>query len=79
MSEFSVSLAKFAVEAKLTVDFTPFELVKVKVTAPEVYRPGILLSGYYEHLDITRIQMIGLTEMSYREQLSTSLRNICME
>ena len=45
MSEFSVSLAKLAEEANLTVAYTPCELEKVMVTATEVYRPGILLAG----------------------------------
>ena len=65
MSEFSVSLAKLAEEANLTVAYTPCELEKVMVTATEVYRPGILLAGYYENFDNKRVQIIGLTEMSY--------------
>ena len=69
MSEFSVSLAKLAEEANLTVAYTPCELEKVMVTATEVYRPGILLAGYYENFDNKRVQIIGLTEMSYLEEL----------
>ena len=79
MSEFSVSLAKLAEEANLTVAYTPRELEKVMVTATEVYRPGILLAGYYENFDNKRVQIIGLTEMSYLEELSTSLRNTHLE
>ena len=45
MSEFSVSLAKLAEEANLTVAYTPCELEKVMVTATDVYRPGIRLAG----------------------------------
>ena len=44
MSEFSVSLAKLAEEANLTIAYTPCELDKIQVTATEVYRPGILLA-----------------------------------
>ena len=69
MSEFSVSLAKLAEEANLTIAYTPCELDKIQVTATEVYRPGILLAGYYENFDSKRIQIIGLTEMSYLEKL----------
>ena len=79
MSEFSVSLAKLAQEANLTIAYTPYELEKVMVTATEVYRPGILLAGYYENFDNKRVQIIGLTEMSYLEELSTSLRNTHLE
>ena len=79
MSEFSVSLAKLAEEANLTIGYTPCELDKIQVTATEVYRPGILLAGYYENFDSKRIQIIGLTEMSYLDELSTSLRNTHLE
>ena len=49
MSEFSVSgWQKLAEEANLTIAYTPCELEKIQVTATEVYRPGILLAGYYE-------------------------------
>ena len=58
MSEFSVSLAKLAEEANLTIAYTPCELEKIQVTATEVYRPGILLAGYYENFDSKRIQII---------------------
>ena len=71
MSEFSVSLAKLAEEANLTIAYTPCELDKIQVTATEVSRPGILLAGYYENFDSKRIQIIGLTEMSYLDELST--------
>lgn len=37
MSEFSVSLAKLAEEANLTIAYTPCELEKIQVTATEVY------------------------------------------
>ena len=56
MSEFSVSLAKLAEEANLTIAYTPCELEKIQVTATEVYRPGILLAGYYENFDSKRTQ-----------------------
>lgn len=79
MSEFSVSLAKLAEEANLKIAYTPCELDKIQVTATEVYRPGILLAGYYENFDSKRIQIIGLTEMSYLDELSTSLRNTHLE
>ena len=79
MSEFSVSLAKLAEEANLTIAYTPCELDKIQVTATEVYRPGILLAGYYENVDNKRIQIIGLTEMSYLDELYTSLRNTHLE
>ena len=79
MSEFSVLLAKLASEANLTVAYTPCELEKIKVTATEASRPGMLLAGYYENFDCHRLQIIGLTEMSYLEEISPSLRSTHLE
>lgn len=79
VSEFSVSLAKLADEANLTTAFTPCDLKEIKVTASEVYRPGIFLAGYYQYFDCTRIQIFGLTEMSYLEELEPELRHSHLE
>ncbi|MGN0984485.1 MAG: HPr(Ser) kinase/phosphatase [Gemmiger sp.] len=75
MSEFSVSLAKVAEEANLTVAFAPQDLNHILVTATEVYRPGIMLAGYYQLFDRTRIQILGLTEMSYLDELDPEIRH----
>ena len=39
----------------------------------------MLLAGYYENFDCHRLQIIGLTEMSYLEEISPSLRNTHLE
>lgn len=79
MSEFSVSLSKVADEANLTVAYAPCELSDIKVTATEVYRPGIMLAGYYQYFDRSRIQILGLTEISYLEELDPGLRHTHLE
>ena len=61
------------------ISMIPPHKFRSQVTATEVYRPGILLAGYYENFDNKRIQIIGLTEMSYLDELSTSLRNTHLE
>lgn len=79
MSEFSVSLAKLADQANLSIAYTPRDLNEIMVTATEVYRPGIMLAGYYQYFDNSRIQILGLTEMSYLSELSENLRRIHLE
>lgn len=79
MSEFSVSLAKLAEQANLSIAYTPRDLNEIMVTATEVYRPGIMLAGYYQYFDNSRIQILGLTEMSYLSELSENLRRIHLE
>lgn len=75
MSQFSVSLDKLAEEANLTIAYTPCDLKEVKVSAPEVFRPGLLLAGYYQYFDPNRMQILGLTEFSYLEELPEDVRN----
>ena len=72
MEQFFVSLDKLARESHLTVAYTPKDLDQFKVYTAEVYRPGIMLAGYYQYFDRTRIQIIGLTELSYLNELDPS-------
>lgn len=79
MEQFSVSLEKLAQESNLTVAYTPKELTQIRVFTAEVYRPGIMLAGYYQYFDRTRIQIIGLTELSYLNELDPELRRTHLE
>ena len=79
MPQFSVTLAKLAEESNLSVAYTPKDLKEIKVFNAEVYRPGIMLAGYYQYFDRTRIQIIGLTELSYLEELEPSVRRTHLE
>lgn len=79
MAEFSVTLDKLAEESNLTVAYTPTELKNIKVYTAEVYRPGIMLAGYYQYFDRTRIQILGLTEISYLQELDEEMRRTHLE
>ena len=77
--QFSVTLDRVAEESGLTVAYTPRDLKEIKVYAAEVYRPGIMLAGYYQYFDSARIQIIGLTEMSYLNELEPKIRRTHLE
>lgn len=79
MEQFFVSLDKLARESHLTVAYTPKDLDQFKVYTAEVYRPGIMLAGYYQYFDRTRIQIIGLTELSYLNELEPEIRRTHLE
>ncbi|MCD8300270.1 MAG: HPr(Ser) kinase/phosphatase [Clostridiales bacterium] len=69
-----VSVAQFAREMKLR-NFTPeIDLEEVHITKSDVNRPGLELTGYFEHFAKGRIQIIGKVESSYLEQLPADLR-----
>ncbi len=45
-----------------------------KVTSPEVNRPALQLTGYFEHFDADRVQVIGYVESTYLERLPKERR-----
>lgn len=71
---FFVTLEKFVSQLHMEVIYVPGEINEIKVTSTEVNRPGLLLSGYKEHFDPTRIQILGKMEMSYLEALPHDIR-----
>ncbi len=42
------------------------------ITAAEVNRPGLALTGYYEHFAKHRLQVLGLVEMNYLKSISSA-------
>ncbi len=44
------------------------------VRTMDVNRPGLPLTGFFEHFDTKRIQVIGLTEATYVESLTPEMR-----
>ena len=77
--QFFVTLDRVAAESGLATAYTPKDLKDIKVYATEVYRPGIFLAGYYQYFDNMRIQILGLTEMSYLNELDADTRRTHLE
>lgn len=74
MQQFSVPLEKIVQNLHLEVVFAPRELSDMPVTTPDVNRPGLLLSGYDEYFDPTRIQILGNAELGYLSTLEENER-----
>ncbi len=66
---FFVTLEKFVNQLQLEVLSVTESLSDIKITSLEVNRPGLLLAGHLEYFDPTRIQILGMMEMSYLEHL----------
>ena len=63
-------LKEIGEELKISV-YTGKSLVeKIEIKTERLSRPGLFLSGYEEHFDARRIQLIGNTEYSYLMSLS---------
>lgn len=72
--EYFVKLSKLVKDLGLEVVYTPCDVDEIKVKSADVNRPGLLLAGYTEYFDPTRIQICGKVEMSFLEGLSESDR-----
>lgn len=71
---FSVPLSKIVKDFSLEVIYMPEDGEDILITSADVNRPGLNLTGFLEHFDNTRIQIVGLSEMSYLETLSPEKR-----
>ena len=53
------------------VNLTPqIDVTKIKIRQPDINRPAVQMTGYFEHFAAGRIQIIGLVEHSYMQQMS---------
>lgn len=66
----SVALSKLVERMKLE-NLTPeIEISSKRINTTEVNRPALQLTGYFDHFDAERVQIIGYVEYSYLEHLS---------
>lgn len=63
-----VSIRKLVNEFDVDVAFMPSE-IDYFITTTDINRPGLQLSGYYDHFPSERIQVIGKVEYSYYSSL----------
>ena len=71
--EYSVPLKTLIEEFKLETLYIP-EGRKIKISQPEVNRPGLALSGFFEFFDHNRVQLFGNAEHQYIASLSKKER-----
>ncbi len=71
---YSIPLSKVADHFNLEKICIPDNYAEIMVNTPEVNRPGLALTGYYELFDPSRIQMIGKAEHRYLKECDTETR-----
>ncbi len=65
----SVKLNKVIEKMKLD-NLTPeIDMEYIKVTQPDINRPALQMTGFFEHFDATRLQIIGFVEYTYMESM----------
>lgn len=65
-----VKLSRVIERMKLE-NLTPeIDLKGIKITQPDINRPAIQMTGYFEHFECTRLQIIGFVEYTYMQGMS---------
>ncbi len=76
--EYKVSLASIIDNLKLKIIYLPEDAGPTgkerMVTSVEVNRPGLILAGFYDHFEDSRIQIFGNVEMSFLEDMNSEKR-----
>ena len=73
-SKYSIPLSDLIKEFQLEEIYMPSSPEKIKISSPEVSRPGLALSGFIDVFEPFRIQIIGRAEHTYLSRLSDEER-----
>ncbi len=70
----TVLLTKIIKNFNLETIYAPENIDSILLTRAEIHRPALPLTGFFDHFDPLRMQIIGLVETAYLSQLEPSVR-----
>jgi HPr kinase/phosphorylase len=76
---YSVPLTTIVKEFDLLVEHAATDYDSIRLTVPDVARPGMQLTGYFDHYDPMRIQVLGNVEISYLSRLHERERAVILD
>lgn len=65
----SVLLTKIVKQLALKNETPEIDMSEIEITLPDINRPALQLTGYFDHFDSERVQIIGYVEYTYLEHL----------
>lgn len=74
MSPYSVPLKQLAEEFQLSIAYRATDYEEIRILVDEVSRPGLPLTGFFEHFEALRIEVLGYVEMTYLEDQTPEKR-----
>lgn len=74
MNQYSVPLKQLVEEFKLSVAYQATDYEQIRVMVDEVSRPGLPLTGFFEHFEALRVEVLGYVEMTYLEDQTPEQR-----
>ncbi len=69
-TDFTVSLKRIIDEFSLEVMFMPAPAEEIMISSAEINRPGLQMAGYFEFFDEKRIQILGISEISFLKRFT---------
>lgn len=79
MATFTVTLQQLANEFKLEMLYQSTDFEKIQITVEDVNRPALQLTGFYEHFEPARIQVIGMVEDTFLHGMTQQERLIAFD
>lgn len=64
-TDFTISLKKIIEEFNPEQIYLPENYEEILISTNEINRPGLQMAGYFEYFDDRRIQILGISELSY--------------
>lgn len=77
--KFTVKLSQLIDDFKLEKLFITPEGENTEIATPDVNRPSLQLTGFYDYFDNNRIQILGMVEYTYLTKISVEERNRQLE
>ena len=64
----SVELSTIVQKLDLKILTPEVDISTIKISTPEINRPALQLTGYFEHFAYERVQIIGYVEYTYLQE-----------
>ena len=76
---YSVPLKDLVKRFDLKIEYAATDYDSIRLTVPDLSRPGLQLAGYFDHFEPMRLQVMGNVEISYLGKLSPEERTITFD
>lgn len=75
VNTYSVLLKQLVKEFNFEIAYASTDFDYIRITVEDVARPGLQLSGYFDHYEPMRLQVMGNVEMSYMTKMTPGERS----
>ncbi len=79
MTTYMVSLQQLTREFKLEMLYQASDFEKIQITVEDVNRPALQLTGFFEHFEPARLQVLGLVEATYLGGMAPEQRAVTFD